>query len=343
MSANELLKSVSRSFYLSIRVLPAQMRPQVAVAYLLARATDTIADTRLVEVEGRRAALARLRSAIRAASELGEAPEPELGELAAAQEGPVGRGTGAERRLLSRVAELLEALRGFEPEDRVCIRTVLDTITAGQDRDLERFGDASPGQIAALETDQELEEYTYQVAGCVGEFWTRMCISRLFSGASLDEQELFRDAIDYGKGLQLVNILRDIAGDLRQGRCYLPRQELSRLGVFPSDLLHPPAIREIRNLVDSYLSRAEERLASGWRYVGSLPRGQVRVRLASAWPALIGARTLSLLRSGNVLDPSRGFKIPRSELQGMIGRSLLLYPCEGAWRRLFDRARKTPG
>src|SRR5258707_4007113 len=40
-----ILRSVSRSFYLSIRLLPAQLREPVALAYLLARTTDTVADT----------------------------------------------------------------------------------------------------------------------------------------------------------------------------------------------------------------------------------------------------------------------------------------------------------
>ena len=41
----QLLSAVSRSFYLSMRFLPREMRPGVAVGYLLARATDTVADT----------------------------------------------------------------------------------------------------------------------------------------------------------------------------------------------------------------------------------------------------------------------------------------------------------
>ena len=52
-----LLRDVSRSFYLTLRVLPAAIRPQIGLAYLLARTTDTIADTELVPVEGRLAAL----------------------------------------------------------------------------------------------------------------------------------------------------------------------------------------------------------------------------------------------------------------------------------------------
>src|SRR4030095_10177664 len=40
-----ILKNVSRSFYLSLRVLPGSVRKQVSLAYLFCRVADTIADT----------------------------------------------------------------------------------------------------------------------------------------------------------------------------------------------------------------------------------------------------------------------------------------------------------
>ena len=56
-----LLREVSRSFYLTMRALPAVVRPQIGLAYLLARTTDTIADTGLVSTGSRLDALQRLR------------------------------------------------------------------------------------------------------------------------------------------------------------------------------------------------------------------------------------------------------------------------------------------
>ena len=44
----DLLKDVSRAFYLTLRVLPGGLREPIGLAYLLARAADTIADTTLV-------------------------------------------------------------------------------------------------------------------------------------------------------------------------------------------------------------------------------------------------------------------------------------------------------
>src|SRR5712672_1542366 len=59
-----LLRDVSRSFYLTLRVLPSSVRPQIGLAYLLARTTDTIADTELVPLEKRLAALSALRERV---------------------------------------------------------------------------------------------------------------------------------------------------------------------------------------------------------------------------------------------------------------------------------------
>ena len=63
-TANDLLKATARSFYLTLRVLPARVRPQIGLAYLLARTTDTVADTEIVPLAQRLAALQNLRERI---------------------------------------------------------------------------------------------------------------------------------------------------------------------------------------------------------------------------------------------------------------------------------------
>src|SRR5437762_12501607 len=45
-----ILARVSRSFYLSIRLLPKKLRDPVSLGYLLARAADTIADITVLQV-----------------------------------------------------------------------------------------------------------------------------------------------------------------------------------------------------------------------------------------------------------------------------------------------------
>lgn len=323
-----LLKEVSRSFYLTLRVLPGAIRSQIGLAYLLARATDTIADTELVPIDQRLQALQLLREHI-----LGAGPRPlDFGELARHQGAP------AERVLLEEVETALALLRSLPADDLARVQQVLDIITSGQELDLRRFGGASARQVTALDRDSDLDDYTYRVAGCVGEFWTRMCRAHLFPNARLDDVALLADGVRFGKGLQLVNILRDLPKDLRQGRCYLPAEALARHGLKPADLLSPDNQSRVRPVYDDWLARAEDHLRAGWRYTNALPRNSVRVRLACAWPILIGIETLRKLRHGNVLDPDQRIKISRREVRRILWCSVLKYPFDGAWRGMAPDA-----
>ena len=330
-----LLKAVSRSFYLTMRVLPASVRPQIGLAYLLARTTDTIADTELVPVSLRLKALAELRAKI-----LGEHSRPvAFTELAAAQPQQPGGGTSAERVLLERTGEVIALLANFSAADQQLIREVLSTITSGQELDLQRFGSASAQNILTLRTDAELDDYTYRVAGCVGEYWTKMCRAHVFPRAPLDDAALLRDGVRFGKGLQLVNILRDLPRDLRQGRCYLPLERLARVQLTPADLLDANAAPRLRPVYDELLDLAEAHLAAGWVYTNSLPRSAMRVRLACAWPVLIGVKTLARLRRENPLDAERRVKVSRAEVKQIMAATLLRYPFASSWRRLFQQAK----
>lgn len=318
------LRDVSRSFYLTLRVLPTAIRRQIGLAYLLARSTDTIADTELVPVEKRLDALAALRARIR--GDLAESLD--FRSLASQQGAP------AERRLLENCEGAIDELGRFSAADRELVRNVLETITSGQELDLRRFDGASERNIIALKTDEDLDDYTYRVAGCVGEFWTRICRAHLFPQAALDERELLSNGVRFGKGLQLVNILRDVPRDLRQGRCYMPAERLARVQLEPADLLQVEKEMRLRPLYDEYLSQAEEHLKQGWTYTNTLPRRCVRVRLACAWPILIGVETIKLLRRNSILAATSPVKISRRRLKWLIGLSVLYYPWPAKWRRL---------
>jgi farnesyl-diphosphate farnesyltransferase len=320
----DLLKQVSRSFYLTLRFLPGAVRPQIGLAYLLARMTDTIADTEIVPIERRLELLESLRCRIAG----GHSTSVPIGDLADQQ------GLPAEKVLLERSESILSALERLVEEDRSLIRQVLNTITSGQILDLKRFGTASSEKIIALQSDSELDDYTYRVAGCVGEFWTRICRARLFPNDALDEQTLIAEGIRFGKGLQMVNILRDLQGDLCHGRCYLPQDRLLALGLNPEQLREPGAEERLRPLYNEYLGQARAHLEAGWRYTLALPRHVKRVRLACAWPVLIGVETLDLLKQNPVLQPGLRVKVSRSRVRRILIRSLALYPFRSRWERL---------
>ena len=329
-SLSDLLKATSRSFYLTLRVLPARVRAQIGLAYLLARTTDTIADTEVLPLNQRLDALQQVRERI-----CGCDTVLNLGQFAERQ------GSAEEKLLLERIDESLGLLQALSDLDQRLIREVLTTITSGQELDLRRFAKASGKNVVPLETDMELDDYTYRVAGCVGEFWTKICRSHLFSEAQLDERQLIADGIRFGKGLQLVNILRDFPADLRKGRCYLPRERLQPAGLMPETALAPDNQGKFLPVYHQYLYQAESHLVAGWNYTNTLPASQVRLRLACAWPVLIGGKTIEKLRGADVEQLQQHVKVDRSEVRGIIAYSVLEYPFPFLWRKLFSPAAGT--
>jgi farnesyl-diphosphate farnesyltransferase len=326
---NELLRATARSFYLTMRVLPVAIRRQIGFAYLVARAADTIADTEIVPLDQRLDALQKLRERVQ-----GKNPAPlDLKNLAEKQGAP------AEKLLLEKIGGALSDLQTFSQDDQKRIRDVLGIITSGQALDLNRFAPTVSAdgalRIIALESATDLDDYTYRVAGCVGEFWTKICRAHLFPNARLDEEELRVNGIRFGKGLQLINILRDLPADLKRGRCYLPMDKLEKFKLLSTTLLSPANESRFRPLFGEYLDKAESHLRAGWDYTNMLPFRQFRLRLACAWPILIGIKTIEKLRLANVVELQQGVKISRVDIRRLMVRSVLACPVSRAWKNLF--------
>jgi farnesyl-diphosphate farnesyltransferase len=322
----EVLRSVSRSFYLSIRFLPAQLREPVALAYLLARTTDTVADTAQISTSVRMETLKLLSDGIQ-----GTASRDVVSELVSSfislQE------NASERQLLESLPDCLAWLEGIEHADRRDIRIVLEKITRGQMLDLQRFH--NPQEIRALSTAADLDEYTYLVAGCVGEFWTRVCFRHVRKFGSPTEDEMLALGKRYGMALQLINVLRDAGSDLRAGRCYFPKHELSAVHLTPSQILEEP--ERFQPVYRTWLEKAKAGLASGMEYSRAITNR--RVRAATVLPALIGARTLALLNAAGPAALQRTVKVARSEVRWMILSLGLAVASRRRIDAIFDRAK----
>ena len=261
---SHLLPQVSRSFFLSLRVLPQGMRQPVGLAYLFCRAADTIADTALLPPPQRLAYLAHYRAAFGEAGPIALASLPQ--QLTGVQQNP------AECELLARLRECFQVLEQLPIKDQSYIRELVLTLTQGMQMDLHTFPQEHEGRLAALETRADLDQYTYFVAGCVGEFWTKVAVTHLPSLQHWNVEAMSTRGVRFGKGLQLTNILRDIAQDVRIGRCYLPRAELSVLSVQPEDLLEPMILTRVKPLLDALLEETLAFYRAGWEYTLAIPR-----------------------------------------------------------------------
>jgi farnesyl-diphosphate farnesyltransferase len=322
----DLLRSVSRSFYLSIRFLPAQLREPIAVAYLLARTTDTVADTAQISGSVRMETLELLSNGIQ-----GTASRDVVAKVIASFVSL--QRNASERQLLESLPDCLTCLEGIEHADRNDIRLVLEKITRGQMLDLQRFDNQQ--EIRALSSAADLDEYTYLVAGSVGEFWTRLCFRHVREFSSRSEDEMFALGQRYGMALQLINVLRDAGSDLRAGRCYFPESELIAEHLNPSQILSEP--ERFQPIYRTWLEKAKAGLMSGMEYSRSIKNR--RVRAATVLPALIGVRTLALLEASGPAALQRTVKIPRAEVRALIlSLGLTLASCRRI-DEMFEKAK----
>jgi len=307
---DSLLKETSRSFYLTLKALPPRIRPQIGLGYLLARIADTIADAKGGPTDQRLRLLEQFNDRIQGRT----GTVPNLVTLARLQR------ESAEAQLLENAAAPVSYLEQFAEHDQRRIRKVLDT-------------------IIPLAREEELDDYTYRVAGCVGEFWTHLSLAHLFEADDATEAQLLETGVRFGKGLQLVNILRDLPADLRTGRCYLPAAVLAEHDLTPRDLLDPETIDRFRPVYDSYLDKAAAHLDDAVEYIGLLPYRQFRLRTACMLPVLIGQRTLALLRVQNMLDAENRIKVSRPEIRQLTRQTALAVPSRRRSQKLLDAQR----
>ncbi len=334
----DILKGVSRSFYLTIRALPPGMRRPVAVAYLLARAADTIADTRALPPQERLEKLLAFRAQVE-----GQAPAAEISRIIGGVRAWEGGGgaAAAERALLGGIGGVFDLLESLPASDRACIRRVVATLTRGMELDLTTFPAEDSGTVAALPSPEELDRYTYLVAGCVGGFWTSVAMSHQPRLSGWNAEGMSALGVRFGKALQLTNVLRDVPRDLRNGRCYLPEPDLARAGLAPADLLNPANAARARAALTPWIRVALGHFNAAEAYLLATPRRCLRLRLAVLWPILLGLATLEkLARNDAWLDPARPSRVRRRWVYGMMARSMLAAPFDMLLRFWIRRLRR---
>ena len=294
---NRLLKGVSRSFYLSLRLLPAPMRGAASLAYLLARTSDTLADAETLPVSVRLTSLEQFSRAIHETESAPEWPASLVDSLADPRE----------RALLNASASLFQWLMQLPKAEGDVVREVSSIIISGQRLDLERFGAADGSRPVPLASEVELEDYAWRVAGCVGAFWTQLGFLTLGDKFSKTPEDiLLGRGIAFGKGLQLVNILRDMPNDLAAGRCYLP-------------VADPGDAEKLHVARAHWLDRAQGWIDEGFAYSACLISR--RLRAATVLPAMLARETLDQIDHAGPDAMHCRIKIPRTRVYHALLRA----------------------
>lgn len=343
-----LIRGVARSFALSLLWLPAQVRGPVGLAYVLARASDTVADSMDEGNRGTDGQVARRHALLELQAVIGAAAQTDPGQPASlahwmARIGPVPK--ASEQVLLQKLDELIGALFALPLDDRKRIAAVCETIVSGQLLDLQRF-DHGSGELNALADSVEVADYTWRVAGCVGHFWSDACEAHVPQWRSQSLERMRAMGGRYGMGLQRLNLLRDTASDLALGRCYWPVHELAGVGLNPHRLAlatkstDSGSLKAMRPLMAQWMTHTRADLSHGVAY--ALAVEPWRLRWACALPALIGLRTLQAIEQAGPMALARPVKVPRVWVYGLMARLALGGLHRSALQALALRLGATP-
>ncbi|MCP3980663.1 MAG: squalene/phytoene synthase family protein [bacterium] len=279
---DHLLERSSRTFALTIPLLPEPTRYAVTVAYLLFRVADTLEDATSWPRGRKLQELAALNDLIEQPS---TARARELAD-AWLTEPPCDHEGYCE--LLQKLPDVIDAMSSLTPGTTAEIVRHTSRTISGMTSFVER---EQQGRLQ-LDDIPDLKAYCYAVAGIVGEMLTELFLEdrgQLQPAAA----ELRRDAAAFGEALQLVNILKDSAADAEEGRCYLP-PTVDRSAVFA-------LAREDLDRAAGYCTRLESAEA---------PSGVVGF---TALPVLLARATLA-----RVEESGPGTKLTRPEVVSII-------------------------
>jgi farnesyl-diphosphate farnesyltransferase len=255
-----VLKETSRTFFIPIVRLPVKLQETIGASYLCMRAIDEIEDHPTLDNRSKASILHGLSWALQA-------------QLASDDPASV-----------SLVEEVFMPYRNSLPE--VTLR-VSDWLAHVPDGIAPRIWDATIAMADRMaywaennwqiQTEADLNSYTFSVAGAVGllicDIWV------WFDGSQVDRLV----AIQFGRGLQSVNILRNRAEDTQRGVSFFPAGwtekqmfayarkniEQAKTGV---DLISQ---KHFRSLVDIPLALAEATLQALENGQPKLTRSQV--------------------------------------------------------------------
>jgi len=310
----QMLPKVSRTFAACIRLLPKPLDHQILVAYLLCRIADTVEDTADLAVADKERLLAHFSRCL-------EPQGPDAGPLAAAFPQP-----RTDDELLTREADrTLAEFRAFPVTVRDAIRPWVQEMCSGMASFAAQHALARPDRLEALSNLQDLDRYCYYVAGTVGHLLTELFKQHHHRVTDRHYQKLKALSTSFGLGLQLTNIIKDVADDRQRGWSFVPRQLCTLAGITPEEFLEPACRPNAERVMAELIAKAKGHLDDALTYCLNLPRSQYRIRLFCLTPLFFAIRTLRLAAADpRLLDPTHKVKISRAQVYRTLRVTFLI-------------------
>jgi farnesyl-diphosphate farnesyltransferase len=325
----EILPAVSRTFALSIRLLPGDLGAAVRAAYLLCRIADTIEDAPELAAYEKASLFDALVACLDDGSRV--AAFVERARLIRADE--------AHHLLLRNSGFVFDCYERLTAASRVHVRRWVGEMISG----MRKFALAYPGGIR-IQSLEEYQEYCYYVAGTVGYLLTDLWHEHAPSIGRRRYETLRRRARAFAEALQTVNILKDVACDAaHENSIYIPEQLLREVGSTHATILAGERVEQNRAALGALAQLAWNDLDQATAYLLEIPRRAPSIRLFCALPLLFAHATLrDLTRAPAALAPRETLKISRAEVKAITVLSTLLVYSNGLLSWLIARTRTRP-
>jgi farnesyl-diphosphate farnesyltransferase len=325
----DILPRVSRTFALSIETLPEPMRQTIRAAYLLCRIVDTIEDDGHLEPERRQALFETFSQLVRDDQTPEQALETALGDRELSEK-------DADGQLVQRSGAVFRVFRQLPQPLADAARPHILEMAEGMASYARR---AEADGLTVLSDQEDLERYCYYVAGTVGNLLTAVFLQAHPEITGAQRQGLEARSVNFGLGLQLTNISRDIATDHERGWCFFPASWCARHGVAPVDLLQPDQADAAMSVVRDTVDLARQKMAEAVEYTLLLPATAPAVRLFVLVPLVLSLATLTLVhRSPAVLRRGHPVKVSRGQVANALGQAADAVGSDEAVRQLCEKA-----
>ena len=327
--AREVLPAVSRTFALSIRVLPGALGQAVLAAYLLCRIADTIEDAPAMPAEAKATLLDELQLCF---------DEPQVAERFPDYLTTLA-GDAAHVRLARHTDLVFVLYRTLPPGTQAHVRRwVLEMIIG-----MRKFVLLYPHGIR-IQSLEEYREYCYYVAGTVGYMLTDLWHEH---APSIGEKQylVLRDRCRaFAEALQTVNILKDVATDAEQeNSIYIPEELLRSHGSSHAGILSGVQMDGTREALATLVQLAWHDLEGARSYLLLIPRRAVPIRLFCVLPLLFAYATLrDLTGTPQALARHEVVKISRREVKSLTLFGFLVIMSNRGLAWLADRAMRRP-
>lgn len=264
----EMLPKVSRTFAACIRLLPPKVKECVLIAYLLCRIADTIEDTPDLGTIEKGELLAHFRSLLEHHGE-------DSSRLALAF---AARRTHDEE-LVASCAIVLREWWGLTESERAAMRPWIQEMCDGMAQFVSKHSRLRAGHLETIGSVAELDLYCYYVAGTVGHLLTALFQLHYVHMKEQQYTKLKDLSTSFGLGLQLTNIIKDVADDHRYGWSFVPRELCHEVGLSPEMLLLPENGAAAKRVMGILIAKARRHLADALEYCTILPKAAYRIRL----------------------------------------------------------------